>query len=113
MVDDPDLIIIVDADLLPTLSPSKWRMGSYSSIQENRPYTLIKAGDRSRWPKRVYLARLITGAGEYQMVQHRDGNRLNCRRSNLRVVSTLGPERNKAGKAAFSPPETLDSLTIW
>jgi hypothetical protein len=43
----------------------------------------------------VYLHREITGAGPGDQVDHIDGDRLNCRRNNLRIVSASVNEYNK------------------
>ncbi len=46
--------------------------------------------------KYVYLHRWLVGATDGQIVDHRDGDTLNCRRSNLRITDKFGNARNRA-----------------
>ncbi len=42
----------------------------------------------------LYLHRVLVGASDEQVVDHRDGNPLNNQRSNLRIATPLGNSRN-------------------
>lgn len=91
--------ILVDDTTFPRLSQFRW----YRDRSGNgRPYTILPKEDRpahgGAW--RLYLCRLLTKAQpKVHMVQHINGNVLDCRRSNLRLLSANSPDRGKAGYA--------------
>jgi len=49
-------------------------------------YPTVYMGNIDGWPRQVRLHRLIMNPGVGKVVDHRDGNKLNNRRDNLRVV---------------------------
>lgn len=96
------LVDAIDADLV--------REYSWSPGGTNKRYAaaFIQQGNSV---STVYLHRLVMGAGAGQVVDHVDGNGLNCRRDNLRIVtkSENGANRsftrNRTGfrNVSFSP----------
>lgn len=69
----------------------------------------------------VYLHRLIMGAGNGEIVDHIDGDPLNCCRSNLRFVSKSENGANRASTSnssgyrnvAFSPKRGRYQARVW
>ena len=108
IVDDRERII-VDDDVAELISKYDWRIKARYKIGNPRPYTFIPRRDRSKWPKTVFLARLVADAKEGQFVQHLNGNTLDCRRENLRFVAT----RNEAGRNNRPTYRTTDLFGRW
>lgn len=100
--------ILVDDTTFPRLSQFRW----YRDRSGNgRPYIILPKEDRpahgGAW--RLYLCRLLTRAQpKVHMVQHINGNVLDCRRSNLRLLSAHSPDRGKASHPMN--PERLSLL---
>jgi len=90
-----------------------WRKGwsiRRAADGQHRP-ELFTPG-KSGWPKRARLARLVTDAPSHLFPQHRNGDVLDCRRANLRLVVSRG--RPAKGSPPFftgkiSPNEVLAS----
>lgn len=53
--------------------------------------------------KRIYLHRYLIGAQKGQLVDHKNGNTLDCRRSNLRIATPSQNTRNRKpfGKSKY------------
>ena len=79
-----DLFALVDAADYEELSKHKW----HASPHDGGPYVTARIGKRT-----VYMHREIMRPPEGYVVDHIDHNRLNHRRSNLRVCT---PQQNKA-----------------
>lgn len=65
---------IIDLHNVPIIQSRKWCL-------KNNAYVL------STYPERIYMHRLITGAAQDQMVDHKNGNGLDNRESNLRLCN--------------------------
>lgn len=96
----PDGFVVVDDDFAQVLA-RHWRRGW--SIRraidgQHRPTLVIPNG--TRWGQRVRLARLVTQAPPHLFPKHLNGDVLDCRRANLRLV----PIRSEAGVPDGVPP---------
>lgn len=83
------VICFVDDDDFPRLSGFSWCL--------NNGYVGTASGG-----KFVYLHRLLTGAGPGDVTDHRDGNRLNNTRANLRLCSRTENNRNGPSRGGSS-----------
>ena len=72
---------------------SKWENGSGHIYAARRQHGRV-----------VYLHRLIMGAAPGQVVDHRNGDTLDCRKSNLRLCRTRQNNQNRAKAANRSNP---------
>lgn len=81
----------VDADDYDWLNQWKWRA---TARKDSWRYALRSVGPRSAKTV-VIMHRLITGAGPSQQVDHINGNTLDNRRSNLRIVDPSGNQANR------------------
>lgn len=86
----PEGFVIVDEDFAQVLA-RHWRQ-DWSIRRErsglHRPALVMPNG--KRWGDRVRLARLVTHAPPHLFPQHLNGDVLDCRRSNLRLVVSRG-----------------------
>lgn len=82
------LIALVDDDLAPLIGQFRWR----PSYREHTTYaqTTLRYAPSQR---ELSLHRFVIGARRGQLVDHRNGNGLDCQRANLRVAT---PGQNKA-----------------
>lgn len=83
---------VIDAEDEPRIASTNW--GYYRTSPGSRP--TIKCYVASTSNPRQYLHRVIMGAAKFEIVDHIDGNTLDCRKSNLRLVSSAGNARNRA-----------------
>jgi hypothetical protein len=67
--------IIVDDDILPMLARFNWHISSHG-------YAHTSMG-----AKKILLHRFIMGAKEFDVVDHKNGNKLDNRKSNLRFAT--------------------------
>ena len=80
-----DRCILIDDEDAPVLSRYHW----YTPIDPKaipRPYTWIQ--QEGKHPKTPRLARILTKAKRGQYVQHINGDPLDCRKENLRLVES-------------------------
>ncbi len=67
-----------------------------------REYRWSRGGTKNRYAaayvegRRVYLHRLVMGAGENDLVDHVNGKPLDCRRANLRIVTSAQNASNRS-----------------
>lgn len=87
------MFAIVDDDDYATASAVRW----YASPRHGLWYARGRLGG-----KRVQLHRLIIGAPDGVMVDHVNGDSLDCRRSNLRLASVQENSRNSRGRGSVS-----------
>lgn len=86
---------IVDDEDYPIVSQYKW---TYDKGYAVRKITLARRRYRS-----LYLHRFLTNAAPGQMVDHRDGDRANNTRSNLRICTALQNSKNRRMTVAHQP----------
>ena len=109
---DPSEFILVDDNTFPTLSRFIWYR---AGCGKGRPYTIVPKDQRNNnnagaWC--LFLCRILTKAKAHtNLVQHKNGNVLDCRMSNLRLVSALSPERGQAGHPLKPKPQLV--LPDW
>lgn len=84
--------LIVDAEDEELLRSRSWK-------RDHRPYFRARVNG-----KLVSLHRVIAGAAPGDIVDHIDGNPLNCRRGNLRVCSVEESARNRGRKSTSKSP---------
>ena len=88
-------IFYVDIDDLPFLSAFRWSASKDKDSDKRRPVTRING-------KKKYLYRLLLGVTDPKKeVDHKDGNPMNCVRSNLRITDAAGNGRNKVCWSEF------------
>lgn len=83
----PETYTIVDDDMFDFLNQYKWSLHTGGYTQ--RSYitdTFRKCGKKHRFLKE-YMHRLITGAKKGEYVDHINGNKLDNRKSNLRICT--------------------------
>lgn len=85
---------LVDADDFARVTPSLW---SYYTVG----YAARSAGGRKN-KHVIYLHRFLVGAGDGEEVDHKNGNKLDYRRDNLRVTNRTGNTANRIGVIAGS-----------
>ena len=61
-----------------------------------RKWYVTRPSGQGKYKRAAYLHRLITGAGAGQIVDHINGNSLDNRRENLRIVDSVQNARNRA-----------------
>lgn len=80
-------VTLVDDEDYEKFSSHKWH---YTTVG----YAATDIGGRKN-KKKILLHRLITGAGENDIVDHISGNKLDNRRCNLRITDKKGNQRNQ------------------
>jgi hypothetical protein len=85
--------VMVDAEDIPRLIPmARWR---YTKVGAKHSYVM----GSGRWPqprRTVYfLHRVVTSAEKGQVVDHIDGDTLDCRKKSLRIVTSKENAANK------------------
>jgi hypothetical protein len=99
------------ADDLENLQAAGWsRHWSLASTGGRFRYVLAYARNPIDRVRSITVARLIAGAGKGQRVTYADGNRLNLRRDNLRIVTGGGNAHTPA--AAIQPSKRLEPQAV-
>lgn len=84
-------VAIVDADDYEWLSQWTWHATKFKRMAREGYYAtrtqIIGSGAKTRKKRCVYMHRVILAAEAGQMVDHKDGDTLNNRRSNLRLCT--------------------------
>lgn len=101
----PDIVALVSPSDAALVREYDWRRGGTDG---SYAVALIRDGSSVQT---VYLHRLILGAGLGDIVDHQDGDRLNCTRENLRLVTptenaaNIQETKNQTGfrNVAYSP----------
>jgi hypothetical protein len=86
------LVAIFDACDLSLVAPFAWSAAQGAGGDGFYAARTSHAGGQTR---RLFLHRLILRAGPNEFVDHRDGDKLNNRRSNLRICDAAGNARNR------------------
>lgn len=98
---------LIDEDDLEKIQEYKWH------VNYCRPHYYACAWHRPAGPgskrKRLYLHRLLTGCPEGLEVDHINGEGLDCRRENLRVVRPEENKLNRCWPARASPFEEAEA----
>lgn len=89
-------VAFIDDVDLPIVSRYSWS----ADVRRKTVYGQAYAGGGRSGHRKISLHRLIMKATEDQQVDHRDGNGLNCQRSNMRLCTDAqnkanGPKRSK------------------
>lgn len=96
---------VVDADDVRDIARNAWRI--HNRPQGGKFYAVRSISHRSDGRRRVTeeaMHRRLADARPGQMVDHRDGDSLNNRRSNLRVCTPLQNSQNRKKSALSSQP---------
>lgn len=86
------LVATFDACDLGLVAPFAWSAAQGAGGGGFYAARTSRAGGQAR---RLFLHRLILQAGPHEFVDHRDGDKLNNRRSNLRICDAAGNARNR------------------
>lgn len=82
------LFVLVDRDDYEKVGGKKWHLSSYGYAVR----TEYKDGKIS---KRLYMHRVIMGCPDGMVVDHKNGNKLDNRKSNLRICTDAENHRNR------------------
>ena len=91
--------VIVDDDWFPILNQWKWYC---SSKEDNKGYAVRDIGTREQGQS-IFLHRYIMMAPDCYQVDHVNQNKLDCQRTNLRLVK---PEKNYINRKMLSTNTT-------
>lgn len=80
-----EVVVVVDDQDAPFMRRNAWSLRYDQTTDRFYPYALGERGACTTIDDR-YLHRLLMGAGPAEAVIHVDGNELDCRRQNLRVI---------------------------
>jgi hypothetical protein len=79
-----DRTIVIDTSLYSVLSRYRWYIPKSQYAGNPRPFTTVRKDGKVR---QLRLARAITKAPQGLYPKHLDGNFLDCRRANLKLVT--------------------------
>lgn len=88
-------LVLIDAIDYEWLNQWKWSFSGYCGRKFGYAVRRTYPKGRNRKSKTVLMHRLITECPEGMEVDHINGNRMDCRRSNLRVCTRLGNTKNR------------------
>lgn len=105
--------VIVDAELLDTLKSFTWRLDRDGYARTS----LTQSTDGERRTVTFFLHRFVFGAQPGQIVDHRNRNKLDCRRANLRLATPVGNSANQGkanrGKSRFKGVSFNKAARKW
>lgn len=84
-------VVMFDDDFADLVLSRKWRYATHGNKKGDKQYVSGRLNGRH-----VYLHRLVAGAQKGQIVDHINGDTLDNRRSNLRIVSASQNMQNRA-----------------
>lgn len=88
-------VAIVDDLDYPWVSQYKW----HADVKRGGKY--VYAASRSA-PRRL-MHREITKASDWQEIDHKNKNTLDCRKSNLRITDRRGNQQNRSDHSPYGP----------
>lgn len=88
---------LVDDEDFDNLMQWKWQFSHGYAKRSKHLYNIKATKEKKRTTKKttIYLHRIIMGSGEN--IDHINGDKLDCRKSNLRYCNQTGNSRNKKG----------------
>lgn len=92
-------VAIVDADTFEKYGHLRWHLSNWG-------YAMRRVGGRNTPKKTILLHRLVMDAKSGEIVDHRNRNKLDNRRINLRICSISENNRNRSGVKGY----TFDKL---
>lgn len=108
-------VAIIDAEDWPLVSRYKW--GAFSSSGRRKPHWYATATTpRHEGGKKVRLHRILLSAPKGVQVDHRDGDGLNNRRTNLRLCTHGQNQQNRkavVSKSGYKGVKRIDKKPQW
>lgn len=87
-------IFFIDEEDYEKVSKKKWRLKKSSSKNTEKFYVISQTNGVFP-PKTIRLHRYILNCPEDKIVDHKDGDTLNCKKENLRICTPEGNNRNR------------------
>lgn len=97
-------ITIIDTEDLPLVSSFKWYKDSMGYSRTTIPSS---NGDK------IYLHRLLMNSPKNMLIDHINHNKLDNRKSNLRIVTQRGNLQNLRNHGLFPLGVTYDKRSMW
>jgi hypothetical protein len=91
--------VLIDDDIAPLILARKWHICDRKRGIYFATSVLFPDG---KW-RDVKLHRFIMECPPGLLIDHKDGNHLDCRRQNLRIATTVQNTRNEPMQAGFLP----------
>ena len=88
-------VAIVDVDTYEKYGHLAWHLSNWG-------YPMRRIGNRNEKKKTILLHRLVIGAKDGEIVDHKNRNRLDARRSNLRICTASDNAKNRSGVKGYS-----------
>lgn len=86
---------LIDDEDFDKVSKFKWTyQKAYTGVDKNCEYAFTSTGGPHITRKRIYLHRYIIGAPKGKMVDHINGNGLDCRKDNIRLATNSQNQAN-------------------
>lgn len=94
---------LVSPEDLERVAQHRWYAGR--SGNPKYIYARTKISDGTKWSRSVLLHRFIVGAASSQIVDHRNGNTLDCTRENLRIAN-----KSQNASNCHTPPRSVSGF---